>query len=85
MNRILVVEEAGLREGLQCVDKVLFFKDKIKLVETVIELGIIRIQLELFVSSNKVQQAFDMDALFNYFTGHPNIIFTELVLNRREF
>lgn len=85
MNRASVVEKVGLREDLQGVDKGLFFKDKIKFVETVIKFGIRRIQLGLFVSSNKVPQASDIDASFNYFAEYPNIIFTELVLNRREF
>ncbi len=51
MNRVLVVETASLREGLQSIDN--------------------------------VPRASDIDALFNYFIGYPNIIFMGLVINSR--
>jgi len=85
MNEMVFVEEVGLREGLQSVDRFLSLKDKIKFVEMVITSGIKRIQLGSFVNPAKIPQASDTDALFEYFTGYPDIIFTGLVLNGRGF
>ncbi|WP_052297434.1 hypothetical protein [Flexistipes sinusarabici] len=77
------IEEVGLREGLQSNDVILSEKDKINLIERLIDSGLERIQLGSFVNPEKVPQMRGVDNLFRHFCERKGIIFTGLALNKR--
>jgi len=77
------IEEVGLREGLQSNDVILSEKDKINLIERLIDSGLERIQMGSFVNPEKVPQMRGVDNLFRHFCERKGIIFTGLALNKR--
>ncbi len=79
----IVIEEVGLREGLQSNPKILTFEEKVRLVDGFIEAGIRRIQLGSFVNPKRIPQMAGVEQLFEHYKGKKNIIFSALVLNKK--
>ena len=81
----VVVEEVGLREGLQSHAVLLSLERKIELVELFLAAGLRHIQLGSFVNPKKVPQMAGVEDLFRHYRDRQDAVFSALVLNRRGF
>ncbi|WP_291490718.1 hydroxymethylglutaryl-CoA lyase [Desulfurella sp.] len=77
----MVIEEVGLREGLQSNSKLLSIVEKSNIVEKLIEAGIKRIELGSFVNPRKVPQMEGIEELFKIFNNTKEVEFSALALN----
>ncbi|MDX9916743.1 MAG: hydroxymethylglutaryl-CoA lyase [Gudongella sp.] len=75
--------EVGLRDGLQNEDKIITTKNKVELIEDLIEVGFKVIELGSFMSPKAVPQMADTDELFLKFNNIADIEFRALVANRK--
>jgi hydroxymethylglutaryl-CoA lyase len=86
MKKILI-QEVGLRDGLQAEEEVVPLEQKIHWVEGLLGSGIDILQLGSFVHPGKVPQMADTDRLFAHFLQDGKrpgaTIFSGLVLNER--
>lgn len=81
----VVVEEVGLREGLQSNAVLLPLERKIELVELFLAAGLRHIQLGSFVNPKRVPQMVGVEDLFRHYRDRPDAVFSALVLNRGGF
>ncbi len=79
----IIIEEVGLREGLQSNSVLLSLEDKIRLVDACLAAGLTRIQLGSFVNPRRVPQMSGVEDLFRHYRGRQDSTFSALVLNRR--
>lgn len=79
----MVVEEVGLREGLQSNNVLLSLEQKIELVNLFLAAGIQQIQLGSFVNPKRVPQMAGVEDLFRHYRDRGDAVFSGLVLNRR--
>ena len=79
----IVIEEVGLREGLQSNNQVLTLNQKTDLIDRMIEAGIQRIQLGSFVNPKRVPQMVGVEDLFYHYMDNDKTIFSGLVLNQK--
>lgn len=79
----VLVEEVGLREGLQSSAANLTLAQKTELVDLYLEAGLRQIQLGSFVNPKRVPQMTGIDELFHHYRSHPGVLFSALVLNRK--
>jgi hydroxymethylglutaryl-CoA lyase len=85
--RQILIQEVGLRDGLQVEKSVVPLEEKIRWVEGLLDSGVDTIQLGSFVHPEKVPQMADTDRLFAHFvqagTKPPGVTFSGLVLNEK--
>ena len=86
MNEV-ILQEVGLRDGLQAEKQTVPFEHKAAWVEALIESGVDVIQLGSFVNPEKVPQMADTDKLFQRFSQPgakpPRVRLSGLVLNEK--
>lgn len=80
---MIQIEEVGLREGLQSNKICLKLSDKIRLIDTLIDAGLKRIQLGSFVNEKRVPQMAGVEDLFRHYSDRKDVVFSGLVLNRK--
>jgi hydroxymethylglutaryl-CoA lyase len=77
----IVIEEQGLRDGLQSEPKVVPTDRKLELIEALIGAGISRIQVCSFVHPKRVPQMADAEAVCAGLSRRPGVVYSALVLN----
>ena len=79
-NRI-IIEEQGLRDGLQSERKVVPTAHKLELVNALVDAGLSRIQVCSFVHPKRVPQMADAEAVCAGLDRRPGVVYSGLVLN----
>jgi hydroxymethylglutaryl-CoA lyase len=79
----VVIEEQGLRDGLQNEAKVLPTEKKLEIIDAMIGAGVKRIQVASFVNPKMVPQMADAEALCAGLKKREGIVYSVLVLNQR--
>jgi hydroxymethylglutaryl-CoA lyase len=78
----VVIEEQGLRDGLQNEAKVLPTEKKLEVIDALIGAGVKRIQVASFVNPKMVPQMADAEALCTGLKKREGIVYSALVLNQ---
>jgi hydroxymethylglutaryl-CoA lyase len=79
----VIIEEQGLRDGLQSEEKVVPTAKKSELIDALVDAGVQRIQVASFVNPKRIPQMADADALCADLKQRPGVIYSALVLNAR--
>ena len=77
----IVLEEQGLRDGFQTLDKVVPTETKLRYIDMLVEAGLKRIQVASFVHPKYVPQMADADVLCQQLKPREGVIYSGLVLN----
>ncbi|MEO1485496.1 MAG: hydroxymethylglutaryl-CoA lyase [Bacteroidota bacterium] len=77
----IVLEEQGLRDGFQTLDKVVPTETKLRYIDMLVEAGLKRIQVASFVHPKYVPQMADADELCRQLKPQEGVIYSGLVLN----
>jgi len=77
----VIIEEQGLRDGLQSEARVLPTDKKLAIIEALVEAGVQRIQIVSFVNPNLMPQMADAESLCAGLKKHDGVIYSTLVLN----
>jgi hydroxymethylglutaryl-CoA lyase len=77
----VVIEEQGLRDGLQSQGKVVPTAKKLEIINAMIRAGIKRIQVTSFVNPKLVPQTADAENLCAGLTRQNDVVYSALVLN----
>jgi hydroxymethylglutaryl-CoA lyase len=79
----VVIEEQGLRDGLQNEARLLPTTKKLALIDALVDAGVQRIQVTSFVNPRLIPQMADTDPLCAALKEHPGVRYSALVLNAR--
>ena len=79
----ITIMETGLRDGLQVVGKYVPIKDRVIIVNGLIDAGIKNIQIVSFVNPRKVPQMSEAEDLISRLSSNNNIEYSALVFNRK--
>jgi hydroxymethylglutaryl-CoA lyase len=79
----VVIEEQGLRDGLQSEKTPVPTAKKLKIIDALIDAGVRRIQVTSFVNPGLVPEMADAEALCAGLKAQPGVIYSALVLNAR--
>ncbi len=79
----VVIEEQGLRDGLQSEQTLVPTAKKLELVDALVDAGVRRIQVVSFVNPKRIPQMADAEALCAELKQRPGVIYSGLVLNAR--
>ncbi|MBC7356499.1 MAG: hydroxymethylglutaryl-CoA lyase [Desulfomicrobiaceae bacterium] len=79
----VVIEEQGLRDGLQSEPTLVPTERKLHLIEELIQAGVRRIQVTSFVHPKLVPQMADAEDLCAALQPRPGVLYTGLVLNTK--
>ena len=79
----VVIEEQGLRDGLQNEKTVVPTERKLKIIEAVVNAGVKRLQVTSFVNPKLVPQMADAEAICESLKYTSGVIFSGLVLNQK--
>ena len=77
----VVVEEQGLRDGLQSEAKVVPTGKKLEIIDALVDAGVKRIQVASFVNPATIPQMADAEHLCAGLKKHDGVIYSVLVLN----
>ncbi len=77
----VILEEQGLRDGLQTLPKTLSTKKKLEYIDRLVAAGLQRIQVASFVHPRLVPQMADAEAICQGLNKKEGIIYSGLVLN----
>jgi len=81
MQKSIVIEEQGLRDGIQNLDTIVSTERKLKIIDQLIEAGIKRIQIASFVHPKLVPQMADAENVCKSVKKQEGILYSGLVLN----
>ena len=79
----ITIMETGLRDGIQVVEKYVPIKDRVVIVNGLINAGIKNIQIVSFVNPRKVPQMSEAEDLVSRLSCDKNIEYSALVFNRK--
>lgn len=79
----VVIEEQGLRDGLQSEKTYVPTEKKLELIDAVVDAGIKRVQVTSFVHPKLIPQMADAEAVCAGLKEKPGVIFSGLVLNAK--
>ncbi len=79
----IILEEQGLRDGIQNLDVLFSTEQKVKLIDRVVDAGIKRIQIASFVHPRLVPQMADAEEVCKAVNKKDDVIYSGLVLNER--
>lgn len=79
----VVIEEQGLRDGLQSEKAILPTVKKLELIDALVDAGVRRVQVTSFVNPGLVPQMADAEELCAGLKERAGVIFSSLVLNAR--
>ncbi len=79
----IILEEQGLRDGLQVESKIVPIEKKVEYVNRLVEAGVKRIQVASFVHPKLVPQMADAEALCGQLKPKEDVIYSGLVLNMK--
>lgn len=80
---MIIIREVGPRDGLQSINKIIPTKEKIILINCLIESGIKEIEVTSFVSSKAVPQLQDAEEVVKNIERKPYSVISALVANLR--
>jgi len=83
MNVDIILEEQGLRDGIQNLDLILSTEKKVEYIERLVDAGIKRIQIASFVHPKIVPQMADAEDVCKKVNKRDGVIYSGLVLNRK--
>jgi len=81
--KTVVIEEQGLRDGLQSEKALVPKEKKLELIRTVVDAGVKRVQVTSFVHPKLVPQMADAEDVCRGLPSIPGVIFSSLVLNTK--
>ncbi|MBX9783676.1 MAG: hydroxymethylglutaryl-CoA lyase [Chitinophagaceae bacterium] len=81
MPQQIIIEEQGLRDGLQTITQTVPTAMKLQFIRQLMESGLKRIQVASFVHPKLIPQMADAEELINQLPSATDIIFSALVLN----
>ena len=76
-----VIEEQGLRDGLQNETKIVSTEKKLEIIDALVDAGIRRIQVTSFVNPETIPQMGDAGRLCAGLKKHDDVVYSALVLN----
>ena len=79
--KFVVIEEQGLRDGLQSERKVVPTEKKLEIIDALVEAGVKRIQVASFVNPKKIPQMADAENLCAALKNHEDVVYSTLALN----
>jgi len=79
----LIIEEEGLRDGLQNEERIFSVEEKLSLIRALEEAGVRRIQVGSFVHPKRVPQMANTDEVFGQLKRTPGVLYTGLILNAK--
>ncbi|MDX1707833.1 MAG: hydroxymethylglutaryl-CoA lyase [Desulfobacterales bacterium] len=79
----VVIEEQGLRDGLQSEKALVPTAKKLELIDALVDAGVRRIQIVSFVNPKRIPQMADAEALCAGLKQRPGVLYSALVLNTR--
>ena len=79
----ITIMETGLRDGIQVVEKYVPIKDRVLIVNGLIDSGIKNIQIVSFVNPKKVPQMSEAEDLISRLSPNNKIEYSALVFNRK--
>ena len=79
----VVIEEQGLRDGLQSEKALVPKEKKLELIHAVVDAGVKRVQVTSFVHPKRVPQMADAEEVCRGLPHKPGVIFSGLVLNTK--
>ena len=79
----VVIEEQGLRDGLQSEAKVVPTEKKLDIIDALLDAGVKRIQVASFVSPEVIPQMADAENLFTALKKRTGVVYSVLVLNSK--
>ena len=77
----VVIEEQGLRDGLQSEAKVVPTEKKLEIIDALLDAGVKRIQVASFVNPKVIPQMADAENLFAALKKRTGVVYSMLVLN----
>lgn len=77
----MVIEEQGLRDGLQSEVKVVPTEKKLEIIDALVNAGVKRIQVASFVNPKVIPQMADAENLYAGLKKHDGVVYSTLVLN----
>jgi hydroxymethylglutaryl-CoA lyase len=77
----IILEEQGLRDGIQNLDKILPIEKKLEYIDRLVEAGLRRIQVGSFVHPKFVPQMADTDELCKRIIRQKGVVYDGLALN----
>jgi hydroxymethylglutaryl-CoA lyase len=77
----VVIEEQGLRDGLQNEDLFVPTEKKLEIINALVDAGVKRIQVTSFVNPKMIPQMADADKLYAKLTQYNDVVYSALVLN----
>ncbi len=77
----VIIEEQGLRDGLQSEKKIVPTAHKLEIVDALTDAGVTRIQVCSFVHPKRVPQMADAEALCAGLDRRPGVVYSALVMN----
>jgi hydroxymethylglutaryl-CoA lyase len=83
MPQHIIIEEQGLRDGLQTLSMTISIAKKIEWIQQLVAAGLKRIQVTSFVHPNLVPQMADAEELIKALPKNESVIFSALVLNTK--
>jgi hydroxymethylglutaryl-CoA lyase len=83
MPQLIIIEEQGLRDGLQTLSINIPIAKKIEWIQQLIVAGIKRIQVTSFVHPKLVPQMADAEELIKLLPKNDSVMFSALVLNKK--
>jgi hydroxymethylglutaryl-CoA lyase len=82
-KRKIVIEEQGLRDGLQTLELAIPPQKKLAWINQLVAAGLTRIQVASFVHPKAVPQMADAETVCSKLPVAPGVVFSALVLNTR--
>lgn len=79
----VILEEQGLRDGLQTLKTLIPTEKKLEWVDRLVAAGLRRIQVASFVHPRLVPQMADAEALFQQLRKRQGVVYSALVLNQK--
>jgi len=77
----IIIEEQGLRDGLQTLEKIVSTDEKLAIVDRLVDAGVKRIQVASFVHPRLVPQMADAEVLCAKLDKKADVLYSGLVLN----
>jgi hydroxymethylglutaryl-CoA lyase len=81
----VILNEEGMREGMQIESADIPVPDKIRLIDALSETGLKRIVVGSFVSPKYTPQMAQVEEIVSGFHPRPGVIYTALLVNQRSF
>lgn len=83
MDNRVIIEEQGLRDGIQNLPQAISIENKLEYIDALVDAGVKRIQIASFVHPKLVPQMADSDELCRRVEKKEGVLYSGLVLNLR--